>query len=165
MFTTGTKVSLNERLGKSNYPELTAKEYTVEFCFMFDSMTYVVFQELPDMVFNRYAFDYTDTSKKCIRTLGFAVKTSQGGYLITDLKHLDRLEGLGKVFGVKEIQSMGEVFDYFNHCATCDREVTEEERYGILKRGDLCTLVICPECCTTTPDINPFFPEPDPNEH
>jgi hypothetical protein len=119
--------------------------------------------KLPDKVFNCGAFDYTGTNKKGVRTLGFAVKTSQGGYLITDLKYLERLERLGKVFNCKKIQSKREALDYFCDCVICDREINAEEKYGILKRGDLCTLLVCPECSARTPEIKPYFP--DSNEH
>ena len=156
MFPSGAKVSPNNRLGAREYPQLTKKEYTVKFTFMTDSFTWVVLEEFPEKSFNAAAFDYEG-----IVNMGYAVKSSGGGYLITDLEHLNCLAVFGKVFGFKKIETKAEALEYFCTCALCDKEINpNREKYGLLKRGGLVAVPVCSKCCQGNPEIKPFFPEP-----
>lgn len=154
MFPSGAKIKPNNQLGAREYPQLTG-EYTVKFTFMTDSFTWVVLEEFPEKIFNAFAFDYEGT-----RTTGFAIKSSSGGYLITDLEHLNCMERMGKVFGYKEVQSLEEALEYFSSCAVCGKKIDFKQKYGLLKRGDLVILPICPDCCHHNPDLKPVFPGP-----
>jgi hypothetical protein len=98
---------------------------------------------------------------KGTETMGYAVKSSGGGYLISDLEHLDCVTVYGTVFGFKKVETNLEALGYFSTCAVCDKKIDPNgEKYGLLKRGGLVAVPVCSGCCQSNPHIKPFFLKP-----
>lgn len=148
MFVPGSKVTAGD-WGRAEYTQLTAPDYTVLFSYMTDSFTWVVLEEFPDLKFNDNAFDGQKGAPF------YAVKTTQGGFLITDIKYMPRLVPDSEVLGFKEMPNYDDMWKYFAGCAVCgiriDFSLPEQ---GILKSGDMVALPVCPICRLSSPGLN-----------
>jgi hypothetical protein len=153
MFKSGTKIKRSNWVS-NEYPQLVLDENTVRFTFMTDSFTWVVVEELPEKAFNAEAFDGK-------REEGFfAVKTTKGGFLISDIEYLHSLVTKDKVLGFLELSNMEEAFDYFAGCAVCGQPIEAEEKAGFVgSAGDLVVLPVCLRCCQSNPRIDAVIPK------
>lgn len=153
MFKKGVKVSPDRTWKGENYPQLTAEEYTVKYSYMTNTYTWVVLRELPDQVFNVMAFGNNIYDGPC-----FAVKTTRGGFLLSDLEILQEMNLLDTILGFKELQNITESLEYFSTCAICERIIKADEKPGVLSTADLAMLRVCPACCQRTPQLKVNFP-------
>lgn len=148
MFVPGSKVAAGD-WGRREYPQLTAQEYTVLFSYMTDSFTWVVLEEFPDRKFNDNAFSGQKGAPF------YAVKTTQGGFLITDIKYMPQLVPDTDVLEYKEMPSYDDMWKYFAGCAVCGKRIDFSlPEQGILKTGDMVALPVCPVCRLSSPGLN-----------
>lgn len=153
MYKKGMKVSPDRNWPGMNYKQLTAEEYTVKYSYMTDSWTWIVLEEFPDQKFNARAFGITKRDQPC-----FAVRTTLGGFLVSDLEALQELKLMDQVLGFKELPNIDACHTYFSGCAICDRTLEVEEKPGVLHSADMVMLPVCPDCCRQYPNIKVNIP-------
>lgn len=155
MFRPGMKVSPDTSWKGGNYPELIKAEYTVKYSFITSSFTWVVLEEFPEYAFNTEAFyDRSDEGPY------FAVKTENGGLIISDLEALRHMGLLDSVLDYKELNTLNQVRDYFAGCAVCGDSIVKGENPGLLQAGELVILPVCSRCCQQNPQIKAVIPKP-----
>ncbi len=148
MFVPGSKVTAGD-WGRREYPQLTAQEYTVLFSYMTDSYTWVVLEEFPDRKFNDNAFSGQKGASY------YAVKTVEGGFLITDTRYVPQLVPDAEVLDYKEMPSYDDMWKYFAGCALCGSRIDFSlPEQAILKTGDMVALPVCPSCRLGSPGLN-----------
>jgi len=142
MFKSGTKVTVKD-FWRKDYPQLVADEYTVTFSWMTSSYTWVTLDELPDLVFNGTAFwgHKGEISR-------FAVKTTRGGLVISDMEYLYLIVPQQHVLDFQELEPEDDAMPYFSGCAVCGKDIeTRQDATGILVSGDMVMLPVCSRCC------------------
>lgn len=142
MFKSGAKVTVKD-FWRKDYPQLVADEYTITFSWMTSSYTWATLEELPDLVFNGTAFwgHKGEISR-------FAVKTTRGGLVISDMEYLDLIVPQQHVLDFQELEPEDDAMLYFSGCAVCGKGIeTSQDATGILVSGDMVMLPVCSRCC------------------